>query len=66
MDSIAVREGMILETGALLGQSGSTGLATGPHLHWEIRVSGEYADPDSFLSRRVLDKKDILNRMMNE
>jgi len=65
MDSITVLEGMILETGVLLGRSGSTGLATGPHLHWEIRVSGEYADPDIFLSRPVLDKKDILNRMSN-
>ena len=63
MDKIAVSEGMILEAGALLGESGSTGLATGPHLHWEIRVSGEYADPDTFISRPVLDKKDILNKM---
>ena len=63
MDSIAVSEGGIVPAGALLGESGSTGLATGPHLHWEIRVAGENADPDVFLSRPVLDKKDIINKL---
>ena len=63
MDRIVVREGAVVEAGTLLGLSGSTGLATGPHLHWEIRVSGENADPDAFLSRAVLDKKDIINKM---
>ena len=63
MDSISITEGTVVETGALLGLSGSTGLATGPHLHWEIRVSGENADPDAFISRAVLDKKDILNKI---
>lgn len=63
LDSIAVREGDIVEAGAILGQSGMTGLATGPHLHWEIRVSGESADPDAFLSRPVLDKVEILSHL---
>ena len=66
MDKINVSEGSVAESGALLGVSGSTGLSTGPHLHWEIRVSTEYADPDIFMSRAVLDKKEILNRMRNE
>jgi len=66
MDKIAVKEGSIVEAGTLLGLSGSTGLATGPHLHWEIRVSSEYADPDAFLTHAVLDKNDIFNKMRNE
>ena len=65
MDRIGVSEGSIVEAGSLLGLSGSTGLATGPHLHWEIRVSGENADPDAFTARAVLDKKDILNKLTN-
>ena len=65
MDSIAVTEGQLVEAGALLGESGATGLATGPHLHWEIRVSTENADPDVFLSRPVLDKNDIIDKMFN-
>jgi len=66
MDSINVPEGIIVEASYPLGMSGSTGLATGPHLHWEIRVSTESADPDAFLARPILDKKDIINRMRNE
>ena len=63
LDSIAVNEGSIIEAGTFLGASGATGLATGPHLHWEIRVSGENADPDAFLPRSILDKNEILTKM---
>jgi murein DD-endopeptidase MepM/ murein hydrolase activator NlpD len=63
LDSIAVSEGSIVETGVVLGRSGSTGLATGPHLPSEIRVSTENADPDVFLSRAVLDKNEIFNQL---
>ncbi|MDR0496952.1 MAG: M23 family metallopeptidase [Treponema sp.] len=66
MDSIVVSENTIVEAETPLGESGSTGLATGPHLHWEIRVSGENADPDAFLSRPVLDKNDIINKLGKE
>jgi len=64
MDNIAVNEGDLVGAGAFLGESGSTGLATGPHLHWEIRVSTENADPDAFLSHPILDKNDIINKLM--
>jgi len=63
MDSIAVSEGAIVASGTLLGLSGSTGLATGPHLHWEVRVSSENADPDAFLSRPLLDKQSIIDKL---
>jgi murein DD-endopeptidase MepM/ murein hydrolase activator NlpD len=67
LDSIAVSEGPVVAEGSLLGLSGSTGLATGPHLHWEIRVSGENADPDAFLSpalpRPLLDKQSIMDKL---
>jgi murein DD-endopeptidase MepM/ murein hydrolase activator NlpD len=65
LDKIEVEEGLIVATGAPLGLSGSTGLATGPHLHWEIRVSGENSDPDAFIARPVLDKDAILSKINN-
>jgi len=63
LDTIDVREGDLVEVGKIVGKSGVTGLVTGPHLHWEIRVSGESADPDAFLSRPVLDKNEILSHL---
>lgn len=65
LDSIRVAEGDLVEAGTLLGTSGATGLATGPHLHWEIRAAGENADPDAFMARPVLDKTVILSKLVN-
>jgi murein DD-endopeptidase MepM/ murein hydrolase activator NlpD len=63
LDKIEVSEGAMVDTGTLLGRSGATGLATGPHLHWEIRVSGENTDPDAFINRPILDKDFILTKI---
>jgi len=65
MDSISVQEGAMVETGELLGLSGSTGISTGPHLHWEVRVSTENTDPDAFTVRPILDKELIISRIYN-
>ncbi|MCL2230942.1 MAG: M23 family metallopeptidase [Treponema sp.] len=65
LDSVIAQENTIVETGALIGLSGATGMVTGPHLHWEMRVGGEYADPDVFVSRPLLDKNLIINRIFN-
>jgi murein DD-endopeptidase MepM/ murein hydrolase activator NlpD len=56
LSEISVREGEVLERGAKLGRSGSTGLSTGPHLHWELRAAGQAVDPEYWLSRPPLDK----------
>ncbi len=49
LSEIAVSEGEEVAAGARLGLVGSTGLATGPHLHWEVRVSGVAVDPEAFV-----------------
>jgi murein DD-endopeptidase MepM/ murein hydrolase activator NlpD len=56
LSAFAVAEGQVLERGAVLGRSGSTGLSTGPHLHWELRAAGQAVDPEFWLSRPPLDK----------
>jgi murein DD-endopeptidase MepM/ murein hydrolase activator NlpD len=66
LDKIEVKEGDIVEAGTLLGLSGATGLATGPHLHWEVRVNGENTDPDVFTTRPILDKSLILSKLGRE
>ena len=47
METLSVAVGAVLERGARLGTVGSTGLATGPHLHWELRVRGVACDPET-------------------
>ncbi len=48
MDELKVKEGDMVNEGDLIGLSGMTGLATGPHLHWEMRLNGEAVSPDFF------------------
>jgi hypothetical protein len=64
LDKIEVQEGTLVKGGDRLGQSGATGLATGPHLHWEIRVAGENTDPDACIAHAVLDKDALLSKLI--
>jgi murein DD-endopeptidase MepM/ murein hydrolase activator NlpD len=41
----SVRRGQLVTTGTALGTVGATGDATGPHLHFEVRVRGAAVDP---------------------
>ena len=43
-----VLEGQKIKKGQIIGAIGSTGLSTGPHLHYEILIDGENYDPAIF------------------
>ena len=45
LSRIDVTEGQMVKQGDIIGAAGMTGLATGPHLHWELIVGGENVDP---------------------
>jgi murein DD-endopeptidase MepM/ murein hydrolase activator NlpD len=49
LSEVLVEEGEIVAAGQVLGQVGSTGNSTGPHLHFEIRDFGRRVDPLAFL-----------------
>jgi murein DD-endopeptidase MepM/ murein hydrolase activator NlpD len=45
MSRIAVRDGQRVSQGQVIGYVGSTGLSTGPHLHYEVYKNGQAIDP---------------------
>lgn len=45
LKDLDVQAGQLVEKGERIGSVGMSGLATGPHLHWEVRVNGVAVDP---------------------
>lgn len=51
LQRIVVRAGAPVQRGQLLGYSGSSGIASGPHLHWQVELHGNAVDPRQLLER---------------
>ncbi len=49
MSSRAVKEGDVVTQGQVIGVTGSTGISSGPHLHYEIVENGARVDPKQYL-----------------
>jgi murein DD-endopeptidase MepM/ murein hydrolase activator NlpD len=45
LSRIDVQEGEMVKAGQVIGAVGSTGISTGPHLHWGLYVQGQAVDP---------------------
>ncbi len=63
MSRIAARAGQAVRRGQIIGYVGSTGLSTGPHLHYELYRGGRAINPLSvkFTSRAQLSGADLAN-----
>jgi len=49
MSAFSAHEGDTVATGEVVGKVGGTGLVTGPHLHWSVRLAGTRVDPLSLV-----------------
>ena len=50
LSQLGVEAGQTVAQGQPLGLVGTTGLSTGPHLHWEVRLRGIPVDPGSWVA----------------
>lgn len=50
MSSIGVSYGQYVTAGQYVGAVGSTGVSTGPHCHFEVRINGVQTDPAAYFS----------------
>lgn len=64
MSKINVQEGDVVTLESVLGESGSTGLSTGPHLHLELRQNDKVIDPNTWLDLPELAKKPLAKKVV--
>ena len=54
LDKIKVVRGQVVKAGDILGIQGATGMSTGKHLHYEVRVNNKTINPYKFLTGDVV------------
>jgi murein DD-endopeptidase MepM/ murein hydrolase activator NlpD len=54
LSRVEVESGDTVAAGDVIGEVGSTGNSTGPHLHFEVRVAGRPVDPLPMLARHLV------------
>lgn len=49
MDSVYVKVGQFVQQGETVGTVGNSGVSTGPHLHFELRIEGKCVNPQDYI-----------------
>ncbi|MBS3811400.1 MAG: M23 family metallopeptidase [Halanaerobiales bacterium] len=54
LSKVEVKKGDQVEKGQKIGEIGSTGFSTGPHLHWTITINGVFVNPRSIINNNII------------
>lgn len=50
LSKISVKQGKNIKAGSLIGLMGTTGMSTGPHLHFEVLINNVKVDPKKVIN----------------
>ena len=61
LSDVSVKEGDVVQAGQVVGKVGATGRATGPHLHWGVKLNGARVNPYALLDLPFKDMAQAAN-----